>query len=366
MPDAKILKVSLILICLALFGYTAVKTDNRQLHNISVDLSRPVQIVWPFETAVVGPMGQKGLRIGANIGRGWKGEAGGNAAYKFYIQKQDQYRIWAYCLWYDECANAVYIKIDNSDKAILGNDPIYQKWHWVRGFDINLKKGTHSLLLSNHSDHISIQKLLFTNSESQKLEQFDAVFSDIFYDGFDGCDEGNFKSWKIVSGRWRVLKPQKQMCYSENALLGKSRLCSLIIYNKKNFSEYCLNAATRFAETDKTQGSAGMCFAVKNKNRYHQLKWQLMKNTHRAKIQLVKKNGDQDKPLKTFHVPWDKNKWHLIGIQLNTNDLIVTIDESKPVRIPLEYTPTGGIGLRLEGNVAAYFDEIHVRKQGKL
>ena len=32
-------------------------------------------------------------------------------------------------MWFDECANAVFAKIDDLDKAILGNDPLYnQQW----------------------------------------------------------------------------------------------------------------------------------------------------------------------------------------------------------------------------------------------
>ena len=97
------------------------------------------------------------MRIGPNIGRGWCNEAAGSAEYKFYLPADGLYTIWTYALWHDECSNAVFAQIDDQKKAILGNDPVYNQWHWVRGFSIDLKKGSHTLHLSNHSDNIAVQ-----------------------------------------------------------------------------------------------------------------------------------------------------------------------------------------------------------------
>jgi len=46
------------------------------MQNIEINADKPLAIDWPFEIAVVGDEGEKGLRIGPNIGRGWCGEAG--------------------------------------------------------------------------------------------------------------------------------------------------------------------------------------------------------------------------------------------------------------------------------------------------
>ena len=43
----------------------------------------------------------------------------------------------------------------------IGGGEIYNQWHWVRGFEVYLEKGTHTLVLSNHSDHICVQTVLF-------------------------------------------------------------------------------------------------------------------------------------------------------------------------------------------------------------
>jgi len=174
-----------IIICIIVYGFFAVKKETGPEFAVSIDLAKPLAIEWPCEVSIVGDNGEKGLRIAPKVGRGWRGEAGGKADYRFFIPQDGKYHIWAYCLWFDECANAVFAQIDNQDKAIVGNDPVYNKWHWVRGFDVTLKKGTHSLVLSNHSDHIAIQKIVFSNS-SAPPQQTGLVFSDIFYDGFDG------------------------------------------------------------------------------------------------------------------------------------------------------------------------------------
>jgi len=180
MAKFKLIRIILLTFCVTIYAYSSVRVEQKRSLGIAVDLSKPLSIVWPFETAVVGELGEKGLRIGPEIGRGWRGEAGGKATYKFYVPQKAEYHIWGYCLWFDECANAVFIKIDDLDKAILGNDPVYRKWHWVRGFSVKLEKGTHTLVLSNHSDHIAIQKLLMNTSGNNGPEKSEVVFRTYF------------------------------------------------------------------------------------------------------------------------------------------------------------------------------------------
>ena len=182
----------IIISCVITYGFFSIKKEPDQEFAVSVDLAAPLAIEWPCEVSIVGDNGEEGLRIAPKAGRGWKNEAGGKAGYRFFIPEDGEYLLWAYCLWYDECTNAVYAQIDDEDKAIIGNDPVYSKWHWVRGFNVSLKKGTHDLQLSNHSDHIALQKILFSSSPTTEPQQASVVFSDMFYDGFDGCDQGNF------------------------------------------------------------------------------------------------------------------------------------------------------------------------------
>lgn len=355
-------KILLIVVCVGIYGYSAINKSSSQVYNISVDVSRPLSIVWPFEVAVVGEMGEKGLRIGPKIGRGWCGEAGGEASYKFYVPEDGRCHIWAYCLWFDVCTNAVFAQIDDLDRAIIGNDPVYNRWHWVRGFDVNLKKGTHTLVLSNHSDHISVQKVLLTNSRTVAPEDFGVVFSDIFYDGFDGCDQGNFTSWEVISGQWSAQDPTEQRCLIENALVGKSKDSSFIIYNGDDWSGYMLNVVVRAVISESAGGAVSICFGVKDANEYHQLKWRYMEGWDKVKMEISKKTAEGTETLREFEVPWEAEGWHQVEIALNASNIVVRVDEAEPVKTAVNYQITGGIGFCLEGEITAWFDDVHVRQ----
>jgi GMP synthase-like glutamine amidotransferase len=351
-----------VLACVITYVYSAVDIHTGQTFSVNVDLSKPLAIVWPFEVSIVGDMGEKGLRIGPKIGRGWRGEAGGEATYRFYVPKDGTYYIWACCLWFDECTNAVFAKIDNLDKAIIGNDNIYTQWHWVRGFDVHLEKGTHTLVLSNHSDHISLQKVLFTNSASIVPEDSSLVFSDIFYDGFDGCDQGNFNNWEVVCGEWTVQNPTRAVCLEENALIGKSEGSSFIIYKGDDWSGYSLNLRIRSLVPESTDGSVGICFGVKDSSQYHQLKLRRAERPNVGGMQISRKTTEGTEVLADFEVPWEAGQWHQMQIALNPNNIAVEVDDAKPIETSVNRRITGGIGLQLEGKVTAHFDDIHVRQ----
>ncbi len=264
----KLILTILILFSVLIYGYSAIHINKGRTYSIAIDLSQPFSIDIPAEISIVGNDGERGLRIGPNIGRGWRGEAGGQATYKFYIPETGQYILWGYCLWFDECTNAIFAKFDDSNKAIVGNDPIYKKWHWVRGFKTNLRKGTHTLVLSNHSDHISMQEILLTNSASVTPGNCSLTFSDIFYDGFDGCDEGNFKSWKQISGQWLVQNREQPASAGlvENVLIGKCKKKAFIIYQDSSWERYSLHLAVKSISLLDTNGTISICFGLTDLN----------------------------------------------------------------------------------------------------
>jgi len=357
----KFITITFVLTCVITYVYSAVDIHTGQTFSVNVDLSRPLAIVWPFEISVVGDMGEKGLRIGPKIGRGWRGEAGGKATYRFYVPEDGKYHIWAYCLWFDKCTNAVFAKVDNLDKAIIGNDNIYKQWHWVRGFAVKLKKGPHALELSNHSDHISLQKILFINSATAVPDDCNLIFSDIFYDGFDGCHIGNFASWQPVSGEWLVQKPAKQACFFENALISKSQDNSFIMYKGDDWSNYSLNVAVKSFPSEDAEAATGICFGVEDPNQCHCLKWRPIEGTDKFKMEVSKKAYQETQVLTIFEVPWQPEKWNKVEISLNEGNITVKVNDKEPIETPVSYTIKGGIGLLLEGEITAYFDDIHVR-----
>lgn len=348
-----------ILACIIVYGFFVIKKETGLDFAVSIDTANPLAIEWPCEISIVGDSGEKGLRIAPKAGRGWRGEAGGKASYRFFIPEDGKYHIWAYCLWFDECANAVFAKIDEQDKAILGNDPVYNKWHWVMGFDINLKKGTHNLVLSNHSDHISLQKIVFSNSASSGPQQTGLVFSDIFYDGFDGCDQGNFTSWQKISGSWLVKNPDSETCFIENSLIGESVDNAFIIYENDDWQDYCLDISVKVLPFGSDGGSVGICFGLSEPNNFYQLKIQSIPDRKSAKIAIVDKNS---KIIYESELAFGINKWQQIQIALKDGYIEVKLAENEPVKFETNQKITGGIGLMLEDKITAYFDNIHIRK----
>jgi len=344
-----------ILASAVLYGFSAIETTDGGFFSIEIDAGRPHTIEWPCEAAIVGDEGEKGLRIGANVGRGWRGEAGGQATYKFYVPRAGTYNIWAYGLWFDECASAVFAQIDDSKKAIVGNDPIYGQWHWVRGFGAELAQGSHTLILSNHSDHISIQKILLTNSESMRPGEYEVVFSNLFYDGFDGCDHGNFTAWQQVSGEWTIDNLKADEYNPENAILGRSEDEALILYENETWEGYSVNVSVRVMEAG-TDAAVGVCFGARDEEHYYRVRWQ------DSEVKLIRRTGGEAASLGTFKTTECDDGWHNVEVTAQKGTVKVTLDGGEPFEVSVNGAIMGGIGLWLGGDIEAQFDDIHVRQ----
>jgi hypothetical protein len=225
-----------------------------------------------------------------------------------------------------------------------------------------LRKGTHTLVLSNHSDHIAIQKILFTNSVTITPEDFSLVFSDIFYDGFDGCDQGNFENWDVLCGQWLVLNPDEQICFEENVLIGRSEESSFIIYKNDDWTNYSFNVEIKPVVFEDIGGSIGICLGVKDVNQYYQLKFCRTKKPDTAKAQVIEQVADKAQALADFEVPFEPEQWHQVQISLGSGNITIKVDDAKLIETSVSDEIKGGIGFRLQGNVEAYFDDVHVSR----
>lgn len=363
MKARKLISIFLILICVVAYCASVIKQEHGPAFGINIDLAKPSTVVWPGEIAIIGDAGEKGFRIGPKVGRGWRGEAGGSASYKFFIPIDGRYQIWAYCQWYDECANAVFVQIDDFDKAIVGNDPLYNEWHWVRGFEIDLKKGTHTLTLSNHSDHIAVQHIFLSNSSLQMPSDSGITFSDVFYDGFDGCDRGNFAQWKTICGHWTVMNPESQTCFIENALVCTCKDSAFIIYPGDKWDNYSLDLKIRSLPVTDLTSSIGICFGLTDAENYYLLKIIPNQNGKTSTAQLSKLLEGKTQEMGKSEISWKTDHWHNIQIRLEPMEISVQIDGNDSIKVDCTGEHIrGGIGLMLKGEITAHFDDIHVRE----
>ena len=355
-------KLTTVSAAMVLYLFSAVEMENLKIHNVEIDAGLPLAVVWPCEVSVVGDEGEKGLRIAPKIGRGWRGEAGGTANYRFFVPAEGRYTMWVYCLWYDECANAIFAKVDDMEKVILGNDPVYKQWHWVRGISVDLQAGTHTLELSNHSDHIAVQKLFLAGSPLATPDDCEVVFSDIFYDGFDGCDQGNFAQWRQVSGKWQVHNPFDQTCIIENSLVAHSQGHALIVYENKRWTDYAVNVSAQLLEQKSPNATAGICFGLQSEREYYLLKWSGVADENRVIMQVVKQSPDKEEILAQVEHRWDSGKWHGIEIMPGQDSIVIAVDGDIAMRVAVKEQISGGIGLWLSGELSYCWDNVHVRQ----
>jgi hypothetical protein len=373
MRASKIAIFVFLTIAMGFFCLSSIRVTSGNTTSINIDTSQPLSISWPCEIAMVGDEGEKGLRIAPNVGNGWEDDnkegleekVGGEATYKFYVAQDSEYSIWAYAFWNDECSNAIFAQIDDLDKAILGNDPIYNEWHWTRGFDVKLSQGSHTLRLINHSDNIAIQQILFADSKTTHPDNSNLVFSDIFYDGFDGCDYGNFTSWQIISGEWEIksLDPANP---NNNTLIGKSTKKAFIKCPAKDLRNYSVGIKLNTISESLNNGTLGICVGV-NEDDYYAIEISPQEKNGIARLLFCLIYNDEKKTLESFETPWENNKWHLVELCIYNNKHIeINIDNSTPIRIPINFQIVGGIALQLTGGITIYCDDIHVTEASGL
>ncbi|MFA6133468.1 MAG: family 16 glycoside hydrolase [Phycisphaerae bacterium] len=345
--------------------YSGITAAPLTAERVWVDASRPLAIEPPFDVVPIGPEGERGLWIGPNVGRGWKKEAGGSATYQFEVAQAGEYWLWAYCLWHDACTNAIYAQVDGMPAAILGNDPLFGQWHWVRGFAVRLKAGPHRLVLSNHSDNLAVRQLFLTDSPTDHPDRGAPSFVELFYEGFDGCDNGDFAAWRQQGGQWFVEHPQEVADKGKKVLIGRCDGRALITMNGNEWGRYDLSALVKLVAMNGPGSSAQICFGLSDGDNYYALQLQDSGRADVVQAQLVRRRGGVQSVLAAFESPWQAGAWHDVEIDNARDALTVRIDGVKR-GCATDPTPVGGgIGLRLEGKAEAHFDDVHVRVNGQ-
>ena len=90
--------------------------------------------------------------------------AGAFASYKFYIENSGKYFIWLRTSWAGGCSNTFKISIDNSNKIIIGNDNLFNKWHWLQQAEYELTRGEHRITIYNEESDTKLDKILLSSN----------------------------------------------------------------------------------------------------------------------------------------------------------------------------------------------------------
>jgi hypothetical protein len=352
----KLTKVLLVL-SIAAMAVSAVRFEPANVLRVHVDVTRPLRLEQPMEIVRIGENGEHGLLIAPLVGRGWRNEAAGSAEYAFEVPADGSYYVWAYCLWHDACTNAVFVQLDGGRKTILGNDPIYGQWHWVRGPEVALTAGAHTIRLSNHSDNIAIRKVVLINSSTEQPGGSGQNFAELFYDGFDGCDNGNFDIWKKLSGDWSI-RELPGSPGGRKVVVGRAADEALMTVGEAKWSNYQLDASV-LPTRGPAGSSGGVCFGMESNSRYGILRWAEAADG-RCRLIVERRQDDQVKTLGEFAVNWKAGIWHQLQVRLLPGRISIRLDGLRVGQIEAAEPVAGGIGLWLR-NGDAEFDNIHVR-----
>jgi len=306
--------------------------------------------------------GDRGVRIPAGIGRGWCNEAGGSARYHCYVPADGRYTLWAYCLWGGVCTNAVYAQIDTSAKAVLGNDPLYDRWHWVRGVAWPLSRGTHILTLSNHSDGIAVQRLLLLSDPLDQPGDGSLAFYDLFYDGFDGCAGGNITAWSLSSGKqWQLIEPAGMRGYENRILAGASPASGppiAAVIGEDTWRDYAVNLRVRMV----SPGRMAIACDYQGPDECLVAEWSLHGPEERSvKVQIARRAIGRPMLLGEIEAPLRLNRWQDVGLIADGGELQFYLDGVLAGRIPFKDAVRGKLALLLSDGASAWFDDVHVR-----
>ncbi|MBA4389184.1 MAG: hypothetical protein C0404_14520, partial [Verrucomicrobia bacterium] len=146
----------------------------------------------------------KALEITYGSGKGIWNEAAGSAEKTVKLPRNDNYYLWVRSRWEGGCENAIYLQLDNGRRIVVGNDAIFNTWHWVRTGPFELLEGEHHMRFSNHSHGIRLDKVEIVNDAQYEPSGYGKEVSE-FFDGFGGCDGQEYGSWTFVSGDWTVV-----------------------------------------------------------------------------------------------------------------------------------------------------------------
>ncbi len=122
-------------------------------------------------------------------------QAGAFVSYKFNIRSSGKYFIWLRTLWAGGCNNTFKISLDKSKKIIIGNDNLFDKWHWIQQCEYELTRGEHGVTVYNEESRTGLDKILLTSNPYYVPSGFGAS-SDFNINFSDGIPD--FMQTKII------------------------------------------------------------------------------------------------------------------------------------------------------------------------
>lgn len=295
--------------------------------------------------------GGRALEIPPNSGRGWNNEAGGTATYNVTLAQDGQYWLWLRTFWRDGCQNAVYVQVNSGRKIIAGNDAVFNQWHWVKSGPFRFHAGHNRLCLLNHSDGIMLDKWELTRNADYQPQGYGSEISE-FFDGFGGCDGGNFGSWNLVSGKWAVTgEAQGNQNGMGAVLMQLSDGEAMAIAEQMELENFTASLLLQAGG----KGELGLALGCENEKAQYLLLWTKdgsldITNAHAGNSELLGK------------IKRNTGAWSQWEIQYSAGALRIVIDgEVAAEKYPL-IMRKGKLGLYTSGAAFSAFDNIRIKR----
>jgi hypothetical protein len=109
--------------------------------------------------------GGAAIYVPSESGRGEKNGKpidNGQATYKIDIPQDGAYRLRARVFWKNTSNNSLFFAWDDGKAEILGNDELYEKWHWIETEPTTLTAGEHRLTIRNRDDNSILDCMTIT------------------------------------------------------------------------------------------------------------------------------------------------------------------------------------------------------------
>ena len=113
------------------------------------------------------------------------------------IPGSGSYYLWVRAKWKHVCANSVAVQIDGGSVRNVGNDDVFDRWHWVRhDLPLVLSRGPHELIVAAAESDIQLDRILLAGSSTPLFADLDHIeFKDDLHSG--------------VPSLWKPLSPQR-------------------------------------------------------------------------------------------------------------------------------------------------------------
>jgi hypothetical protein len=328
-----------------------------QEHQIWIEACRPLSVRQPLEVAGIGEHGEKGLccSLGGTVAME---DEGGDAVYRFYVPATGRYRLWGYCCWLETEGDGFVADIGGI-RSVIHRTASTPQWQWLPFAEAQLLAGVATMTLTAEGGGFAIRRMFLCNNLDRKPTESLIEPIDIFFDDFDGCQEGEFDSWSRVSGQWSVHRRQDDKRPASKVLVGKSSSEAIISVGSPNWRGYSFMLDCR-AVSASGLASTAVRFYCDQEGNGLVLRWTPEGTDGQVRMELLREEPAGIRTIDCFAATWATSRWSELSVEASEGTLRVGVD-SRPIRtIKTGDLGSGGIGLWLSGDVEVMFDNVQI------